>query len=342
MKNQLLTFFALAFTFAAFAQPTLTYENHRLLPDANNPMTLCEYMEPGTSGAEKIWDFSQIVAKNEFVGRIISAYNEEEFGDANTKLIEFTTSFFFDIDESGIYQVGYASQDNKTQVKYEQPFEKLKFPFTYKDNYATSFSGNYLYNGKSIGDIDGNGVIEADAWGELKLPNETVYTNTVRVKTEKNYTITYSPTSSTTVEILTYRWYNDVHRYPLLVLTEYKTFSNSKENISYQAAYNINAVNSSGLNNKVLTGEKVTLYPNPTNEELFLNIEAEDYQSAKLAIIDVTGKTIINDFDVELVPGENSLDLSDEMQSLTAGTYLLRIKAGEQLIIKELSVSNKY
>lgn len=340
MKKQLLTFINLAFVFAAFTQPTLTYENHRLLAEADNPMTLCEYMEPGISGAEMAWDFSQIMAKNDFVGRIISAYNEDEFKDANTELIEFTTSFFFNINEAGIYQVGYASQDNKTQVKYEQPFEKLRFPFTYQDNYATGFSGNYKYKGKLIGDIVGNAVVEADAWGELKLPNETVYKNSVRVKTEKNYTITYSPSSSTTVEILTYRWYNDAHRYPLLVLTEYKTTTNSIENVSYQAAYNINAVNSSGLNN-VLLAEQVIVFPNPTHEALSLNIDAGEYQTVKLGIIDVTGKVIINDFDVELAPGKNSIDLSSKIESLTAGTYLLKILTGDQLIVKELSISNK-
>lgn len=341
MKRHLLLLVAIAFAGVVIGQPVLSYENHRLLPGMDNPMTLCEFKEPGQGGAEKVWDFSDIKPANEFVGQIVNSYSEDEFERANTKLREFKTSFYFDINESGIYQVGYSSNDGKTQVKYLQPFEKLKFPFTFEDSYITSFSGEYLYNSNKLGDIVGNGEVEADAWGELILPNNKVYQNTVRVKTVKNYTISYSATNSSSVEILTYRWYNSSHRYPLLVFTEYRTISGNNERTNYQAAYNNNAVGSPSVISELALDENINIYPNPSTDRLFVDITAEIEQAVFFSIVDITGKMVVNEYKVQLTTGANTIDLSDELQSLYAGTYFLRIRKGEQIVNKELAVSNK-
>lgn len=341
MKRKLLFFLSTLFVGTLLGQPVLSYENHRLLPGVDNPMTLCEYMQPGQGGAEVIWDFSDIKAKNEFVGRIVTSYNENEFEDANTRLVEFKTSFFFDINESGIYQVGYASEDGKTQVKYQQPFEKLRFPFTYENNYTTDFAGEYLFNSKKIGDVTGGGAIEADAWGDLILPNNKLYENTLRVKTIKNYTITYSNNNISSVEILTYRWYNSMHRYPLLVLTEYKTTSGTSERINYQAAYNNNAVSAPSNIIEVGFDQLVNVYPNPAEDELYIDITSNRQTIAYISIIDVTGKVVVNEKVQPLIVGKNVVNLTDELQTLKAGAYILQIRKDNEIINKEIAVSNK-
>ncbi len=341
MKRHILFFLSTIFVGTVMGQPVLSYENQSLLPGIDNPMTLCEYMDPGQGGSEMVWDFSNIKAKNEFVGRIVYSYNEDEFERANTRLVEFSTSYFFNIDESGIYQVGYASEDGKTRVKYEQPFEKLKFPFAFKDNYTTNFSGEYLYNSKKIGDVIGNGTVEADGWGELKLPNNKIYENTIRVKTVKNYTIVYSNNNSSSVEILTYRWYNALHRYPLLVLTEFKNTAGNSGNVNYQAAYNINAVSSPSTIKEYSLDKQIKVYPNPSEEELYLNIASDNETVAFVSIISITGKQIIKEQELSLVTGNNTIDLSDKIQTLNAGAYILRIRKDNQIVNKEIAVSNK-
>ena len=339
MKKIILSAVSFAIGAYALAQPTLKYETHSLKSGADNPMTLCEYMEPGISGQGTSWDFSGIKALKEFTGEI-SDMPVGRFDYANTQLVEFTTHFFFDITEDGMKQVGYASGDNRTQVEYTEPFEKMRFPFSYEDNYSAPFSGSYYYNNNKFGDISGVGSVEADACGKLILPGKT-YESTVRIKTVKSYTIKYSQTSETSVEITTFRWYNETHRYPLLVLTEYKTISGTHESVNHQAAYNNKAVNFKRAEPvQLIAEEEVNVYPNPVLAgELFLDINSDNNTPAFVSISDITGKTIISEIEKALSEGKNTVDLSSELSMLKAGTYLLNVRKGRQVVVKEIVVA---
>jgi hypothetical protein len=335
--KQIYTFLsAILLTTIAFGQPTLTYDSHALKDGIHNPMTLCEYIDPGNAGTDVVWDFSKLVAKQQFTGHINNALSKPIFSDATTELEEFGTSFFFKIDDESVLQVGYASNNGKSIVQYDEPFEKMRFPFAFSDHYSKNFAGSYKVNGTRVGEINGNGSIEADAWGKLILPNNSVYENTLRVKTTKSYKTEFS-NSEQNVEIVTYRWYNSINRYPLLVLTEYKTISNSNENISYQAAYNNNAVHALAVSSNSIN-EHVDVYPNPVKDFIKVKIYAEKASQAQLSIFDITGKKIFVNVDYNLSQGDNEITLYNEVTSLRSGTYLLNISMGNQSIVREISV----
>ncbi len=318
------------------AQPVLTYQNHALKPGQDNPMTYCSYSEPGISGANIVWDFSSLVAEKQFIGEIKENY-KSAYSQANTELVEFGVCFYFDINEKNIQHVGYASADGKTKVIYSDPFEKLRYPFEMNDSYSSGFSGDYTYNDKVIGTIDGEGEVFADAWGTIKLPNNTVYDNTLRVKSTKTYSLKFGNTSQD-VEITTYRWYNKVHRYPLLTLSESKTTVNSNTSTSYQSAYNSDAI-SEISSVPIAENINLSIFPNPASDEnVFLKFNSLYSGEVSVSVFDITGKVVVASVSKSVLTGANTLDLSSELSGVKQGSYLLQLTIQDMVITEEMTI----
>jgi hypothetical protein len=318
-----------------FSQTELTYASHALLNGEDNPMSYCEYMEPGTFGPNVSWDFSELQFKKAFTGYLTNSQltdNGSAFPLANTELAEFNSRFYFDVNENQIEQYGYSSADGRSRIYYETPFIKMKYPFVYGDDYSGSFSGSYEYASVPTGTISGNYTIEADAFGTLILPGGKQFESTLRVKTTKSYETVFS-NSTQEVVIVTYRWYNQIHRYPLLVLTEYTTVVGDNEIVNHQAAYNNNAVN---YIESMIT-ESVLLYPNPASSALTLELNSTKSGSLEFEIIDASGKSV-RQFNQEVIAGYQSFDLSDEIKGLQPATYMLIIGAENDKIIKSFII----
>jgi hypothetical protein len=255
---------------------------------------------------------------------------------ANIELNEFGVKFYYDIDESGINQYGYLSKSGKTRIIYNTPFEKMRFPLTYSDYHSSNFSGEYFTNNISAGQIEGNSVIEADAWGTIRLPGDISYSNTVRVKSEKNYTVEFT-NSTQNVKMITYRWYNSVHRYPLLVLIETTVENGTKTSKSTQAAYNLNAVNIIE-NNIQSTPVSVSIYPNPVIDELTVEVSGEKEALAYITITDISGREVLSPQKREIFEGMNIIPFTDEIAGLREGIYILKIDSGGEIFTKEFTV----
>ncbi|MBN1118801.1 MAG: T9SS type A sorting domain-containing protein [Bacteroidales bacterium] len=331
----LISFSSLSFL---VAQPTLTKQNHSLMAGEDNPMTLCEYTSPGINGADVVWDFSGLVVTKTFTGHVNMTNGGAEFPRATTALEEFGANFYFEENDNELIQLGYISENKKTVITYNQPFVKMQYPFNFGDNIHGVFGGDYFYNNKEIGQIDGTSSVEADAWGTLLLPNAKEYPNTLRVKTVKNYTLKFT-SSSQDVEIATYRWYNSIHRYPLLVLTEITTTTGNNKSVKFQAAYNNNAV--SAIDDILaVNSESISLYPNPSEGELYLTFSAEQASQVQLTIFDVVGKQLHNNTSVNLVQGMNTISLTDVVDGFKPGTYILKLyNNGTSLIQKEFIIT---
>lgn len=342
MKTIYFSLFLLVSLQVAFSQPpTLTYETHALLPGANNPMTYCEYLNPGAAGDNITWNFSELKEISPFVGSI-KQNNLFKSGttNANVELEEFGTTFLFSISKSNMKQVGYVSQDKRTKVYYEPAFERMRFPFNYEDNYSTTFGGEYTFDDNKIGDISGNATIEADAWGTLILPNNKTYTQTIRIKTAKSYTTTYPNSASNKVEITTYRWYNQGHRYPLLVLTEYKTYSGENVSTNYQAAYNSNVSLKSAEDKSFTLDENVSVFPNPTGRDLTVQLYSPKDATAQIVIYDLTGKKLIVKNNLEISTGINAVILTKDIENLKPASYVVQVNFDNQTITREVSITD--
>ncbi|HBH48646.1 MAG TPA: hypothetical protein DDX98_08395 [Bacteroidales bacterium] len=323
---------------AVFSQPVLTHNNHALKTGVNNPMTYCTYVEAGESGSNKFWDFSELHAIKEFTGHISNADNAE-FPLANTELEEFGVRFFYDISESGIEHYGYLSRDGRTKIIYDNPFVKIRFPFAFNERSTSTFDGTYYVRDKELGNIEGNGEVFADAWGTIILPGGVAYENTLRVKSQKSYTIHFE-NASQHVEMVTYRWYNSAHRYPLLVLIQTTTSSkNNEPTIGMQAAYNVNAVKSS-ITSVDETNQMIDfdLYPNPASDAFFLELDSEEQGRVLISITDLSGRVLVGPLAPNIVGGKNTIDLSDELSPIKEGIYIIRLETDGKIATKEFSI----
>lgn len=321
---------------AILAQPVLKFETHGLKAGSDNVMSYCHYMEPGDAGENRVWDFSRLEFQQVFTGYLKNSAESaigQNFAGTNTELTEFNSCFYFNVSEEKIEQYGYSSMDGRIQTRYSTPFVKMKFPFTYGDAFSGSFSGTTVYFGSEGLEINGVYSVEADAYGELILPGNVKYENTLRIKTEKSYTHVL-PGSEQEVGIVTYRWYNSMHRYPLLVLTEYTVSGSNNTSTNYQAAYNTHAVNDISP----ISGESVLLYPNPTGGSLMLEYNAVAAGTIIIRIIDSSGK-LITESDYDIVSGGiHQINLSDKISGLIPSNYLLLIQNGNKIIKRSFTV----
>ena len=315
-----------------YSQFVMKHNLHALKPGEHNPMTYCSYLEPGIAGSNVIWDYSELRFDKSFKGLIIETEQTdytELFPEANTELSEFDARFYFKVSEDRIEQYGYSSADGRSQIHYSTPFVKMEYPFTYNDVFSGVVEGTSTYNGTISSTIEGWYHVEADAYGLLILPGNTRYQNTLRVRTEKEY-INHYKNADQEVHIITYRWYNEAHRYPLLVLTMFTTKTKQSESIKYQAAYNVNALKRV----ERFYDEDVQIYPNPAANELNIRINALSDGKYKFDIYDSSGK-LIKSFARETVAvGLHDFNLSDNISGLKPAAYLLVTSNGDSHISK--------
>lgn len=344
MRTLLLLIIAFLFTIQINAQTTvLHYETHALKNGVNNPMSYCQYAEPGQAGNNQTWNFSTLKFTKAFTGYIRNSSangNQKIFTRSNTELQEFNSRFYFDVNSNEIDQYGYASVDGRSVVKYTTPFIKMKYPFKYGDLYTGTLQGISEYMNVKNADISGNYSVEADANGTLILPGNVVFENTLRVKTSKTYNMQFS-NSSQQVNVVTYRWYNATQRYPLLVLTKVTTISGKNTFNTYQAAYNNNVVKNQTSVKNIVADQVFEVYPNPASSQLMVRFNAVSQGTLGFEIYDMNGKLMKNFQRNIEANGTVQYNISEEIQGLLPATYLLVVVDGESRISKEFTLVSK-
>jgi hypothetical protein len=320
----------------SFSQPALTFKFHGLKAGSDNPMTYTEYTDPGQAGVDIIWNFNNLPAKHSFTGFLNHSATSDfglNFSNANTELIEFDSRFYFNVSDSKIEELGYSSADGKFQTQYDVPSIKMKYPFQFGQSFSGIFSGRSILNGVNAGTITGNYLVEADAYGTLILPGDHYFKNTLRVRTEKKYTNDFG-TLAQQVNLVTYRWYDLTHRYPLLVLTEYSVKFGDITNVYHQAAYSNNPV-------PVLdpiVEEGMLLFPNPSRSELVMRLDGASIGPIIIDVYDASGVKVRSFQRVALLEGSLEFDLTDDISGLKPSGYLIIVKNGERILRKNFTM----
>jgi hypothetical protein len=329
MKKIPLLVIGLTIAFTVQAQTTLKYKTHGLLPNEKNPMLLTKYLEPGPEGQNVVWDFTTLEATNNFTGNVNDSYiakNLKGVESANIALEEFGNYFFFNSNSSQLEQYGYSSSNGNVAIVYSKPFIKMRYPFSYISFYNGPFEGTYIVNEKTIGDIAGNYQVAGDATGTLLLPDGKSFQNALRVKEIKSYKQTINGVA-TNIEEVSYRWYVNEHRFPILVLINctYK-FENGQSSVTTKAAYNSNVIiPNSQLPNKV-SEIQLDVYPNPYHERVNINIRLEERSKVTIVVFDLIGKRISVLADKYEEAGELKYNFSAGELGLAKGTYIIKVR----------------
>jgi len=330
MKKLLFSLLSFSFLTASFAQTSITYQTHGLVANQMNFMKLCNYNDPGISGKNAVWDFTGLNLKSDFEGTSREAALSEYAGvfkETNIVVEEFGNYFFFNVSEDAMEQYGFISGDGSTIIRYDDPFVKMKFPFSFGDSYSGDYSGK-ISGGCKTGVISGNYSVEADGLGTLSLPHDVTYDNALRICEKKSFTQSLSG-EVLQMEIVTYRWYINENRLPVLSLIRKCSHQlNGDSIIATQAAYNpvlfARPASPFAVNSQAKSLQ-LNAYPNPFNDFINISFNLPEKSGVEMAVFSLDGKLIRKIVLGELQPGWHSQQLSASETGLARGTCLLKI-----------------
>ena len=353
MKKIYLFIIGSAFTFVAFAQPTLTSTNHAPLVGENQLYYIADSNSviDNTIGANVTFDYSMLkgygmTQTSYYVNPTTTTYSSnfptatyadttlgspenKRYGQLVSTDSLVNNGMVLDINTFGV-----------TIVEFFDPEKTMTYPFTYGGSFADVFSGQFTavdYNTTTNG--SGAVTVNADAWGTLQLPNNVSIPNVLRV-------VQYDSLVTDTIQlpfplpailpitikgkIINY-YEPSVSKYPLLSIIDAEIAGDSSRTVISQ--YPMPMVGINELENKF----SLTVYPNPiANENATLTFELTTNEKVEVTLLNQLGQQLKNVFTGNMQPGINTLTI--ETANLAKGIYFVNTLIGEQKITKKLIV----
>jgi hypothetical protein len=191
------------------------------------------YKDPGRTGANVLWDFSQLDVVNDEYELFYSTEN-----DTIITGMEHLTLYHYSLQNDSLLLWGFENQT--TKLKNKQPELLLHFPVAYGDTVGSYFYGHGKYGNRL--ELEAMGSIETatDAYGMMILPDKDTLKQVLRTRTLKVIAKESKPISETyyvkdTAQIVfpldsiqyhltndsvlfmveTFRWYEKGYRYPV-------------------------------------------------------------------------------------------------------------------------------
>jgi len=192
-----------------------------------------DYKNPGRTGANVLWDFSQLNVINDEYELAYSTYN-----DTIITGMEHLTQYHYSLQNDSLLLWGFDNQT--THLQNHQPELLLKFPVNYGDKFGSYYYAHGKYGNRL--EKEAMGVIEtdADSYGMMILPSKDTLKHVLRTRTVKYIAEDTRPISEVYYEKLrspldispdsielrltndsvifvveTFRWYEKGYRYPV-------------------------------------------------------------------------------------------------------------------------------
>lgn len=311
------------------AQVTLTPATHGLIPGYSQTVYDADtaLYTPGSAGTAQTWDFSGLTyngftSTTEYVDPALTVYGFM-FPGSTVAEDDGTGSFtYYALSAADLTDLGGA--DPSFAMTYTNPETVMKYPFAYSNWNADSFSGSY--SGISI---SGNMIVAADAYGTLLLPSGSY--NTLRVKSQEHYTISYS-TGSVTVDVTAYSWYTATDRSPVM---QYLTGTESGSVTNYDKYITVNA-EVVGISEAHKDDAFLSVYPNPAHGSCTVNYSLDASAAVSVTITDISGREIMN-VSKGIQPAGSRSETID-LSSVAAGSYIVKLNYGNGIAYKKIQV----
>jgi hypothetical protein len=214
------------------------------------------YKNPGRTGSNVLWDFSELTVVNE-------AYELAYFSGSEPIItgIEHLTGYNYSLSNDSLLLWGYDNQS--TQMKNKQAELLLKFPVNYGDSIKNYYYGHGKHGNRL--ELDAMGTVEttADAYGMMVLPNKDTLKQVLRTHTIKYFVedtkaiseeyqtkhkSSYSVSSdsvdyrlnndSVVFVVETFRWYEKGYRYPVFeTVRSWEQHSNNRRHQFLNTAF---------------------------------------------------------------------------------------------------------
>jgi type IX secretion system substrate protein len=210
-----------------------------------------------------------------------------------------------------------------------RPDEFLKYPATYKSSwddtclywYYTSFASSHIR-------LDISNVI--DGYGTLITPAGT-YSNVLRV-----HTINFVTDSNYTHGLAVfhhrldyYWWYTPDFHFPLLIVTT-ENDSATGAIIDFSMVEYSNNLPTTEVSAITNAKASVDVFPNPSNDIIFISGINENLENARISLFDMTGREMVT----KTKSNENSGQVAMDLSTVPVGSYYLRIQNEGGAIVK--------
>lgn len=309
-----------------------------------------EFKDPGSSGKSLYWDFRivQPINENYSLNYFIpdSTFMDKLCGQ------EHNTRYYYLQHADSLWAVGFES--STTYMKYIKTELKLRFPFAYGDTLFSCFEGKGQYCHRLNLAVKGYTRVEADAEGDLMLPEFETVKKAVRVHTLRHYT----ETGKDSVEMIldTYAWYAEGIRYPVfesvrtnLIKRAGKQCEQAKDTTIYTTSFyyppalQVTQVQTEELpeqNNEELTGAaavftEAQLMPNPVTDNLYLNYKLIRNAQVWFTVHSIGGIPLCQTTPQNLPAGYHNTTV--DMSHLITGTYTLYVHV-DDMVMKRMVV----
>ncbi|MGZ5304313.1 MAG: T9SS type A sorting domain-containing protein, partial [Bacteroidia bacterium] len=296
---------------------------------------------PGSSGANVIWDFSQLKrvaggdsAISNYYAASSTAY-AQDFPNANiaTNSVSGGAIAYYNITDTKVELQGIVSQVQGTTVKqfYSNPYIVYTLPMTYNYTFNDNFAATYTANSIDVY-RNGTSAIDADGYGTLIIGNRT-FENVLRLHnvTQTRDSIDYEMTSIVTVvDMESWVYMTPTKKEPILTISHVISTNNTTGQSTRGKSVTFNSkVISTGVKESSIVFNGLSLYPNPTAGNCNILLKAENEFKADIQVVNQIGQAVKTLQNYTCKPGENviALDLND----MASGLYFVQIKTGNGL-----------
>lgn len=193
-----------------------------------------EYKDPGKSGEDLIWDFSNLKTLNEEYtitysnaplindSLYILGYNsfpKSEVGENDLLLVasEHNTLYYYHQRGDSLLLLGH--ENPVVKLQYKKPLAMMVYPVSFGKTVSSHYVAQGIYSG--LDTINTQGIVEttADALGKMVFPTGDTINSVLRVKTSQQiFDQAVRDKSDFTKDgkvLETFRWYTKGYRYPI-------------------------------------------------------------------------------------------------------------------------------
>ena len=257
MRTTFSILLSLLFVWSAPAQ--ITYKNNCIRSGDEIIKQQVEYKDPGRSGENVIWDFSNLQSINdEYKLTYMSPYMNEDslyiLGEDTLRAAEVNeqdliigrehfTSYFYRVKENRLLLLGHANAVSRMHNRI--PIPVIAYPLSYGEAFNNDYTSRTIYSGSEKMAIQGDISVSSDAYGIMILPDKDTLRNVTRIKAEQ--VIKQSPdslqrqdgdtVSGLNTKVETYRWYVKGYRYPVFETIRNINTADSANTVYFATAF---------------------------------------------------------------------------------------------------------
>ena len=347
MKKIIFSSVFLVLSMSLLAQNSLSYKSNALLTGDVNVYREIQFVDQGNAGANQIWDFSKI----QFTGKSpvsniqsVASKNLNGVGEYNLLLNDGGYEYFFNFNENGFDEKGFINNEKELTLVYSDPIVKMKYPFSFGEQFSDTYTGIAYYKELTRIDISGDYTVAADAFGTLIFPDRVIK-NALRLKISRNGSDQYMCGSSQS-NSTRYLWYAPGMRYPVINIgvMEYQS-SGDVPKVTKTAYVNLDQryesntfTGSEEPQNKVDKSDvSVILFPNPFGEKLTYNYFLRKQLPVSIELFDMTGNSRFQIIKTEMQSeGLQTGELDGVGRGLTPGIYYIRFTFDKMVVISKI------